>query len=184
MAERYPLQMVRHCEFASSGSSATRWPNTSCVSSWLRRLKPSQTVKAGIGKIVVTSGTRASDSGGRRPTPPLLAETQGIDQHHCAIAPSMRVLYGANRPGAKVSQGVLDEFWLQGMLASIKGVYDCIKAFSETDFTADLKKFDVPTLLIHGDDDQIVPIADSTLLSAKIIKGAMLKVYKGAPHGL
>src|ERR1700733_574187 len=97
MAERYPLQMVRHCEFASSGSSATRWPNTSCVSSWLRRLKPSQTVKAGIGKIVVTSGTRASDSGGRRPTPPLLAETQGIDQHHCAIAPSMRVLYGANR---------------------------------------------------------------------------------------
>jgi pimeloyl-ACP methyl ester carboxylesterase len=94
----------------------------------------------------------------------------------------MRVLYRANRPGAKVSQGVLDEFWLQGMLASIKGVYDCIKAFSETDFTADLKKFDVPTLLIHGDDDQIVPIADSTPLSAKIIKGAMLKVYKGAPR--
>jgi non-heme chloroperoxidase len=92
--------------------------------------------------------------------------------------------YGYNRPGATISQGVLDEFWLQGMLASIKGVYDCIKAFSETDFTADLKKFNVPTLLIHGDDDQIVPIADSALLAAKIINGAILKVYKGAPHGL
>ena len=92
--------------------------------------------------------------------------------------------YGYNRPGAKISQGARDSFWSQGMLASIKGVYDCIKAFSETDFTADLKRFDVPTLVIHGDDDQIVPIADSALLSAKIINGAVLKVYKGASHGL
>jgi non-heme chloroperoxidase len=75
-------------------------------------------------------------------------------------------------------------FWLQGMLASIKAVFDCIKAFSETDFTEDLRKFDVPTLVMHGDDDQIVPIADSALLSAKIVKGAALKVYKGASHGL
>ena len=92
--------------------------------------------------------------------------------------------YGYNRPGAKISQGARDSFWSQGMHASIKGVYDCIKAFSETDFTADLKRFDVPTLVIHGDDDQIVPIADSALLSAKIINGAMLKVYKGASQGL
>ena len=92
--------------------------------------------------------------------------------------------YGYNRPGANISQGARDSFWLQGMLASIKGVYDCIKAFSETDFTADLKRFDVPTLVMHGDDDQIVPIADSALLSAKIINGAVLKVYKGASHGL
>src|SRR5713226_2667927 len=92
--------------------------------------------------------------------------------------------YGYNRPGAKVSQGLRDSFWLQGMLAGHKAAFDCIKAFSETDFTEDLKKFDVPTLILHGDDDQIVPIADSALLSSKIVKGATLKVYKGAPHGL
>ncbi len=92
--------------------------------------------------------------------------------------------YGANRPGATVSQGLRDSFWLQGMMAGHKAAYDCIKAFSETDLTEDLKRFDVPTLILHGDDDQIVPIADSALLSAKIVKGAALKVYKGAPHGL
>jgi non-heme chloroperoxidase len=92
--------------------------------------------------------------------------------------------YGYNRRGAKISEGVRESFWLQGMLASLKGTYDCIKAFSETDFTEDLKKFDVPTLILHGDDDQIVPIADSALLSAKLVKNATLKVYKGAPHGL
>jgi non-heme chloroperoxidase len=92
--------------------------------------------------------------------------------------------YGANREGAKVSQGLRDSFWLQGMQAGFKGVVDCIKAFSETDFTEDLKKFKVPTLIIHGDDDQIVPIGASALLSSKIIEGATLKVYPGAPHGL
>src|SRR5207244_7750835 len=92
--------------------------------------------------------------------------------------------YGANRPGAKASQGLRDSFWLQGMLAGFKGVFDCIKAFSETDFTDDLKKFDVPTLILHGDDDQIVPIGASALLSSKIAKGATLKIYPGAPHGM
>jgi non-heme chloroperoxidase len=92
--------------------------------------------------------------------------------------------YGANRPGAKVSQGLRDSFWLQGMLAGLKGVYDCIKVFSETDHTDDLGKFDVPTLILHGDDDQIVPIADSAMLSARLIKDAELKIYKGAPHGM
>jgi len=92
--------------------------------------------------------------------------------------------YGANRPGAKVSQGLRDSFWLQGMLAGFKGVVDCIKAFSETDFTQDLKKFDVPTLILHGDDDQIVPIGASALISSKLVKGSVLKVYPGAPHGL
>jgi non-heme chloroperoxidase len=92
--------------------------------------------------------------------------------------------YGANRPGAKVSQGLRDSFWLQGMQAGFVGVLDCIKAFSETDFTADLGKFDVPTLVIHGDDDQIVPIGAAGLLSAKLIRNARLEVYKGAPHGL
>lgn len=92
--------------------------------------------------------------------------------------------YNANRPGSKVSQGVRDMFWLWSMTVGLKAAYDCVKAFSETDQTEDLKKFDIPTLIIHGDDDQIVPIADAGLLSAKIVKGAELKVYKGAPHGL
>ena len=92
--------------------------------------------------------------------------------------------YGANRPGAKVSQGLRDSFWLQAMLGGLKGIYDCIKAFSETDFTEDLKKFDVPTLILHGDDDQIVPIGAAGMLSSKIVKGAILKVYPGAPHGM
>jgi non-heme chloroperoxidase len=92
--------------------------------------------------------------------------------------------YGANRPDAKVSEGLRDSFWLQGMLAGHKPVYDCIKAFSETDFTEDLKKFDLPTLILHGDDDQIVPLADSAALSAKLVKGAVLKIYEGAPHGM
>jgi non-heme chloroperoxidase len=92
--------------------------------------------------------------------------------------------YGANRPGSTVSQGLRDSFWHQGMMAGHKAVYDCIKQFSETDFTEDLKKIDVPTLILHGDDDQIVPIADSALLSSKLVKGATLKVIPGAPHGM
>jgi non-heme chloroperoxidase len=92
--------------------------------------------------------------------------------------------YGANRPGSKVSQGVRDAFWLMSMQVGLKGAYDCIKAFSETDFTEDLERFDVPTLVVHGDDDQIVPIAASALKSSKLIKNAVLKVYPGAPHGL
>jgi non-heme chloroperoxidase len=92
--------------------------------------------------------------------------------------------YGSNRPGSTVSQGLRDSFWLQGMQSGLKGVLDCIKAFSETDFTEDLKKIDVPTLIIHGDDDQIVPIADSALLTVKLVKTATLNVYPSAPHGL
>jgi non-heme chloroperoxidase len=92
--------------------------------------------------------------------------------------------YGANRPGANVSQGLRDSFWLQSMVAGHKAVYDCIKAFSETDFTEDLKRFDVPTLILHGDDDQIVPIGAAALLSSKLVEGARLVVYEGAPHGL
>src|SRR5712672_2473767 len=92
--------------------------------------------------------------------------------------------YGYNRPGAKVSEGVRESFWLQGMMAGFPAAYFCIKAFSETDQTEDLKKFDVPTLIMHGDDDQIVPIAAAAMQSSKIVKGAQLKIYKGAPHGM
>jgi non-heme chloroperoxidase len=92
--------------------------------------------------------------------------------------------YGSNRPGSSVSQGLHDSFWLQGMQSGLRGVFECIKAFSETDFTEDLKKIDVPMLIIHGDDDQIVPIADSAMLTVKLVKTATLKVYPGASHGL
>jgi non-heme chloroperoxidase len=90
----------------------------------------------------------------------------------------------SSRISAKVSDGLRESFWLQGMVAGHKAVYDCIKAFSETDFTEDLKKFDVPTLILQGDDDQIVPIAAASMQSSKIVKGAVLKVYPGAPHGM
>jgi non-heme chloroperoxidase len=92
--------------------------------------------------------------------------------------------FGANRPGAKVSEGMIDSFWLQGMQAGHKNTFDFIKAFSETDFTEDLKKFDVPTLILHGDEDQIVPIGAAALRSSKLVKNATLKIYAGAPHGL
>jgi len=92
--------------------------------------------------------------------------------------------FGFNRPGAKVSQGMIDSFWAQGMHAGHKNAYDCIKAFSETDFTEDLKKFNVPTLIIHGDDDQIVPIGASAMLSSKLVKNATLKIYPGGTHSL
>ena len=92
--------------------------------------------------------------------------------------------YGYNRPGAKISEGVRESFWLLGMLCGMPASYFCIKAFSETDMTEDLKRIDVPTLILHGDDDQIVPIADSAMLSAELINDATLKVYKGAPHGM
>jgi non-heme chloroperoxidase len=92
--------------------------------------------------------------------------------------------YGFNRTGAKVSEGLRESFWLQGMMCGFPGAYFCIKAFSETDLTEDLKKIDVPTLILHGDDDQIVPIGASAMLSSKLVKNAQLKIYKGAPHGM
>jgi non-heme chloroperoxidase len=92
--------------------------------------------------------------------------------------------YGYNKPGAKISEGLRESFWMQGMMCGLPAAYFCVKAFSETDMTEDLKKFDIPTLIIHGDADQIVPIGASAMLSAKLIKGAILKVYPGLPHGM
>lgn len=106
------------------------------------------------------------------------------DRSQCYRDIASGPFFGANRAGAKVSQGMIDSFWLQGMQAGHKNTLDCIAAFSETDFTEDLKKIDVPTLIIHGDDDQIVPIGASALRSTALIKNATLKIYPGAPHGL
>jgi len=109
----------------------------------------------------------------------------GLAKDHSQFYKDFAVLfYGANRAGAKVSQGMLDQFWLWSMQAGLKNSYDCIKAFSETDFTEDLKKFDVPTLVMHGEDDQIVPVKDSAKKSARLIKGAQEIYYPGRPHGL
>jgi non-heme chloroperoxidase len=133
--------------------------------------------------------------------PPLLAKTpanpngipmEELDKLRAAVAGDRSQFfrdwsaqfYGFNRPGAKVSEGLRESFWLQCVQCGLKAEYDCIKAFSETDFTTDLARFDVPTLIIHGDDDQVVPIAISAMRSSKMIKGAKLEVYKGAPHGL
>lgn len=133
--------------------------------------------------------------------PPLMLKTEGnpngfpievIDQWRASIQADRNqfmtefriAFYGFNRPGAKVSQGLLDSFLLQTMLTSLPATYYCIKAFAETDFTEDLKRFDVPTLIMHGDDDQVVPIGISALVSSKIVKGATLKVYPGLPHGM
>jgi non-heme chloroperoxidase len=133
--------------------------------------------------------------------PPLMLKTpanpggtpiEAFDQLRTAVAADRSQFfkdlslpfYGYNRPGAKVSEGVRNSFWLQGMMAGFPAAYFCIKAFSETDLTEDLKRIDVPTLILHGDDDQIVPIGASAMLSSKIVKNARLKVYPGAPHGM
>ena len=133
--------------------------------------------------------------------PPLLQKTEAnpnglsmeqIDQFRALVqanrAQFMKdfsvLFFGYNRPGAKVSQGILDSFRLQAMLGGLPNVYFCVKAFGETDFTEDLKRFDVPTLILHGDDDQVVPIGITALVSSKIVKGATLKVYPGLPHGM
>jgi len=156
-----------------------------------------------IARYIGRHGTRrVSKAGLISSVPPLMLKTPGnpdglpIDVFDGLRAASIKdrsqlyreiasgPFFGYNRPGAKPSQGVIDSFWLQGMMGGHKNTYDCIKAFSETDFTEDLKKFDVPTLVVHGDDDQIVPIGCAALMSAKLVKDATLKVYPGAPHGI
>jgi non-heme chloroperoxidase len=156
-----------------------------------------------VARYIGRHGTkRVAKAGLISAVPPLMLQTAAnpgglpinvFDQLRAASIADRSQLYkdlasgpffGANRPGAKVSQGMIDWFWLQGMQAGHKNALDCIKAFSETDFTEDLKTFDVPTLVLHGDDDQIVPIGASALASAKLVKHATLKVYAGAPHGL
>jgi len=128
----------------------------------------------------------------KTPTNPDRTPMEALDQLRATVQADRSAFwkdfsmpfFGYNRPGAKISEGVRESFTLQCTMAGFPASYFCIKAFSETDFTEDLKKFDVPTLILHGEDDQIVPIAASALLSSKLVKGAQLKVYKGAPHGI
>lgn len=156
-----------------------------------------------VARYVGRHGTgRVAKIGLISAVPPLMLQTDAnpdglpravFDQMRAASRANRAQLYkdlaagpffGFNRPGAQASPGLIDWFWAQGMMAGHKNAYDCIAAFSETDFTEDLKKFDVPTLIVHGDDDQVVPIGCAGLASARIVKNAVLKVYPGAPHGL
>jgi non-heme chloroperoxidase len=156
-----------------------------------------------VARYIGRHGTgRVAKAGLIAAVPPLMLKTPGnsgglpidvfdglrsastADRSQLYIDIAAGPFFGFNRPGVKASQGMIDSFWRQGMQAGHKNALDCIKAFSETDFTEDLKKFDVPTLIVHGDDDQIVPIGAAAHASAKLIRGATLKVYSGAPHGL
>lgn len=156
------------------------------VAAYVARAEPGRVAKAVlIGAVPPVMVKKASNPGG---TPievfdGLRAATAANRAQFFLDLPS-GPFYGFNRPGAKASDGVIRNWWRQGMMGAANAHYDCIKAFSETDFTEDLKKIEVPTLVMHGDDDQIVPIADSALLSIKLLKHGTLKVYKGFPHGM
>jgi non-heme chloroperoxidase len=156
-----------------------------------------------VARYIGRHGTgRVAKAGLISAVPPLMLKTEanpgglplevfdGIRQASLADRSQLYIdlasgpFFGFNKPDAKPSQGMIDWFWMQGMMAGHKNAYDCIKAFSETDFTEDLKKFDVPTLVVHGDADQVVPYEAAGVSSAKLVKGSILKIYPGAPHGL
>ena len=171
------LQKAIHVGHSTGGGEATHY---------VARAEPGRVAKAVLIDAVPPVMVRKESNPGGTPI-------EVFDGYRAALAANRAQLYldiptgpfyGFNRPGAKVSEGLIRNWWRQGMQGSAKGQYECIKAFSETDFTEDLKKFDVPTLIIHGDDDQIVPIDASARLSAKLVKGATLKIYPGGDHGL
>src|SRR3954453_564850 len=184
LVEALDLQDAVHVGHSTGGGEGTRY---------IGRDRPARGPRPGTARVA-----RAVGMG---PTPPLMLKTpanpagtpiEEFDKLRAAVVTDRSQFwkdlslpfYGYNRPGAKISDGVRESFWLQSMMAGFPASYFCIKAFSETDLTADLARFDVPTLVLHGDDDQIVPIDASALLSSKIVKGAELKVYEGAPHGM
>ena len=155
------------------------------VARYLGRHGTKRTAKAALISAVPPIMVKSLANPGGLPIDALNAIRSGTQKDRSQFFKDLALpFYGYNRPGAAVSQGVIDSFWLQGMMGGLKGLYDCIKAFSESDFTEDLKKIDLPTLVLHGDDDQIVPFADASPLTHKLVKGSTLKVYPGAPHGM
>ena len=176
LVEALDLRKAIHVGHSTGGGEVARY---------LGRHGTSRVAKAVlIGAVPPLMLKTASNPGGL-PIDAFDAIRAGVKADRSQFFKDLAVpFYGANRAGAKVSQGVRDAFWMQGMQAGFKGVIDCIKAFSETDFTEDLKKIDVPTLIMHGDDDQIVPIGASAMLSAKLVKNSTLKVYPGFSHGM
>ena len=156
------------------------------VARYIGRHGTARVAKAGLIAAVPPLMLKTSSNPGGLPIDVFdgLRSASIADRSQLYIDIAAGPFFGFNRPGVKASQGMIDSFWRQGMQAGHKNALDCIKAFSETDFTEDLKKFDLPTLIVHGDDDQIVPIEAAALASAKLIRDATLKVYRGAPHGL
>jgi non-heme chloroperoxidase len=170
------LKDVTHVGHSTGGGEVARY---------IGRHGTSRVKRAMLVSAVPPTMLKTADNPGGLPIEVFDAIRNGVatdrSQYYRELA---EPFYGANRPGSKVSQGIKDAFWQQSMMAGLKAAYDCIKQFSETVFTEDLKKFDVPTLIVHGDDDQIVPIDAAGRMSVKFVKGAELKVYAGAPHGL
>jgi non-heme chloroperoxidase len=176
LVERLDLREAIHVGHSTGGGEVARY---------IGRYGSKRVAKAVLIGAVPPIMLKTPSNPGGLPMETFDQIRQGVQSDRSQFFKDLSVpFYGANRPGAKVSQGLRDSFLLQSMLCGLKAAYDCIKAFSETDFTEDLKKIDVPTLILHGDDDQIVPIADSAYLSAKLIPGATLEVIRGAPHGM
>jgi len=177
LAEALDLKKAIHFGFSTGGGEVARY---------IGRHGTKRVAKAGLIAAVPPLMVRTAANPGGLP----IDVFDGIRAAHLANRSQLYrdlaggPFFGFNRAGAKPSQGSIDAFWMAGMMAGHKSAHDCIKAFSETDFTEDLKKFDVPTLVLHGDDDQIVPIGAAAHASARLVKGATLKVYPGAPHGI
>jgi non-heme chloroperoxidase len=173
LVEALDLEGAVHVGHSTGGGEVARY---------IGRHGSKRVAKAVLISAVAPLMLKTADNPGGLPIEAFDAIRAGVLADRSQFFKDLSVpFYGANRPGAKVSQGMRDTFWAQGMQGGFKSIIDCIKAFSETDFTEDLKRFDVPTLILHGDDDQIVPIGAAALRSAKLVKGATVKVYPGLP---
>jgi non-heme chloroperoxidase len=177
LTEHLDLRKAVHIGHSTGGGEVTRY---------LGRHGTSRVAKAALVSAVPPVMVKKDSNPGGTPLEAFdgLRAAQAANRAQFFLDIASGPFYGFNRPGAKVSQGVIDNWWRQGMMGAANAHYDCIKAFSETDFTEDLKKIDVPVLVLHGDDDQIVPYADAGVLSAKLLKNATLKIYPGFPHGM
>jgi non-heme chloroperoxidase len=155
------------------------------VARYLGRHGTKRAAKAVFASAVTPVMLKSASNPGGLPRSVFDENRRGVATNRSQFYRDLSIpFFGANRPGATVAQGLCDQFWLQSTQAGIRGAYECIKVFSETDLTEDLKKIDIPALFIHGDDDQVVPIDDAARLATKLVKGSILKVYPGAPHGL
>lgn len=176
LVEKLDLSNAIHVGHSTGGGEVARY---------IGRHGSSRAAKAVLIGAVTPLMLKTADNPGGTPIEAFDQIRSGVHADRSQFFKDLTVpFYGANRPGSKVSQGLCDSFWMQGMMAGFKNVIDCIKAFSETDFNEDLKKFDIPTLIMHGDDDQIVPIGASAMMAAKIVSNATLKVYPGLSHGM
>jgi non-heme chloroperoxidase len=176
LVEALDLREVSHVGHSTGGGEVARY---------IGRHGTARVKKAVLVSAVPPIMLRTKANPGGKPREDFDASREGVASDRAAFYRDLGIaFYGSNRPGAAVSQGIQDTFWGHCMATGLKASYDCIKQFSESDFTEDLARFDIPTLIIHGDDDQIVPIGASALRSAKLVKGAELRIYAGAPHGL